>query len=111
MFRFSPDGVNTDIVSYERVDIDQWYHVVGVFCPSVYAKFFLNGELVAQTTTGIPASVNDPNYPVRIGRRSDNPGGTSYLDAIVDEVRISNIVRSDAWIKRSTIIRETQSYS
>ncbi|MFW9964736.1 MAG: LamG-like jellyroll fold domain-containing protein, partial [Candidatus Sifarchaeia archaeon] len=99
MFRYSPDGVNTDIVGYERVDTGKWYHVVGVFYPSSYARFYLNGELVDEVTTGIPASVNDPNQPVRIGRRSDNPGGTSYLDAIVDEVRISSIARSDAWIR------------
>jgi hypothetical protein len=100
MFRFSPDGVNTDIVGYERVDTGYWYHVVGVFNPSSYVRFYLNGELAGEQTAGVPTSVNDPtNHPVRIGRRSDNPGGTSYLDAIVDEVRISNIARSDAWIK------------
>jgi hypothetical protein len=99
MFRYSPDGINTYLVGYERVDTSQWYHVVGVFNPSVDARFYLNGELVEEVTTGIPASVYDPARPVRIGRRSDNPGGTSYLDAIVDEVRISNIARSDAWIK------------
>ncbi|MHA3962388.1 MAG: LamG-like jellyroll fold domain-containing protein, partial [Candidatus Thorarchaeota archaeon SMTZ1-45] len=99
MFRYSPDGVNTDIVGFERVDTDQWYHVVGVFHPSFYARFYLNGELVDESTSGIPASVNDPDRPVRIGRRSDNPGGTSYLDAIVDEVRVSTVARSDAWIR------------
>ena len=99
MFRYSPDGVNTNIVGYERVDAGQWYHVVGVFYPSVFARFYLNGELVDEVTTGIPASANDPARPVRIGRRSDNPGGTSYLDAIVDEVRISKVARSDAWIR------------
>ena len=99
MFRYSPDGVNTDIVGYERVNPGQWYHVVGVFYPSTFARFYLNGKLVEEVTTGIPSSVNDPARPLRIGRRSDNPGGTSYLDAIVDEVRISKVARSDAWIK------------
>ena len=99
MFRYSPDGSNTNIVGYERVDTGQWYHVVGVFQPSVFAKFYLDGELVQEVTTGIPASMNSPNRPVRIGRRSDDPGGTSYMDTIVDEVRISNVARSDAWIK------------
>ncbi|MFX1484882.1 MAG: DUF2341 domain-containing protein, partial [Promethearchaeota archaeon] len=83
MFRYSPDGVSTDTVGYERVDTGQWYHVVGVFYPSVYARFYLNGELVDEVSTGVPSSANDPDRPLRIGRRSDNPGGTSYLDAIV----------------------------
>jgi hypothetical protein len=99
MFRYSPDGINTNIVGYERVDTGQWYHVVGVFCPSLYAKFYLNGELVGEETTAIPASMNSPSRPVRIGRRSDDAGGTSYMDTIVDEVRISSVARTDAWIK------------
>ncbi|MFW9813894.1 MAG: DUF2341 domain-containing protein [Candidatus Thorarchaeota archaeon] len=100
MFRFSPDGVAMTAVGYERVDTGHWYHVVGVFSPSSYVRFYLNGELAGELTSGVPASVNDPpNRPVRIGRRSDNPGGTSYMDTIVDEVRISTVARSDAWIR------------
>ncbi|MFW9956393.1 MAG: LamG-like jellyroll fold domain-containing protein, partial [Candidatus Thorarchaeota archaeon] len=72
----------------------------GVFNPSSYIRFYLNGELAGELTASVPAFINDPsNHPVRIGRRSDNPGGTSYLDAIVDEVRISHVARSDAWIR------------
>ncbi|MGD9395580.1 MAG: DUF2341 domain-containing protein, partial [Candidatus Thorarchaeota archaeon] len=103
MFRFSPDGSLTNTVGYERVETGQWYHVVGVFNPSSYVRFYLNGELAGELSTGIPASVNDPARPVRIGRRSDNPGGTSYLDAIIDEVRISRIARSDSWIRTQYI--------
>ncbi|MFW9833695.1 MAG: DUF2341 domain-containing protein [Candidatus Thorarchaeota archaeon] len=99
MFRWSPDGVNMDLVGYERIDTGQWYQVVGVFCPSTFARFYLNGELVGEVTSGLPTSVNNPNRPVRIGRRSDTAGATSYFDGIVDEVRISNIARSDGWIR------------
>ncbi|MFW9884508.1 MAG: DUF2341 domain-containing protein [Candidatus Thorarchaeota archaeon] len=99
MFRWSPDGVAMDLVGYERVDTAQWYHAVGVFSPSEYARFYLNGELVGEVTSGIPSTANDPNRPLRIGRRSDSAGATSYFDGIVDEVRISSIARSDAWIR------------
>ncbi|MFX1484807.1 MAG: DUF2341 domain-containing protein, partial [Promethearchaeota archaeon] len=100
MFRFSPDGISMTTVGYERVETGQWYHVVGVFSPSSYVRFYLNGEMAGELTSGVPANVYDPpNRPVRVGRRSDNPGGTSYMDAIVDEVRISTVARSDAWIK------------
>ncbi|MFX1416246.1 MAG: DUF2341 domain-containing protein, partial [Promethearchaeota archaeon] len=98
MFRFSPDGVSTNTVGYIRVDAGQWYHAVGVFSPSTYARFYLNGEMVGEQSSGVPASVNDPNRPLRIGRRSDNPGGTSWFDSVVDEVRISNVARSESWI-------------
>ncbi|MHA2040754.1 MAG: LamG-like jellyroll fold domain-containing protein [Candidatus Thorarchaeota archaeon] len=97
-FRWSSDGISLNNVGYERVDTGLWYQVVGVFSPSEYARFYLNGELVGEMTSGIPASVNDPNRPLRIGRRSDS-GGTSYFDGLVDEVRISAVARSDAWIR------------
>jgi hypothetical protein len=98
MFRYSPDGINTFITGYERVKINQWYYVVGVFKPNEYAKLFLNGTQVAINTTGIPPSLNDPSLPIRIGRRSDSSGATSYFDGLVDEARVSDIARSNDWI-------------
>ncbi|MFX1428968.1 MAG: DUF2341 domain-containing protein [Promethearchaeota archaeon] len=96
MFRYSPDGINMITTGYERVKIDKWYHVVGIFKPNDYSKFFINGTEVAITTTGVPSSINDPPYPLRIARRSDS--STSCFDGIIDEVRISNIARSNDWI-------------
>ena len=98
MFRWSPDGVNINTIGYTRVDTGLWYHVVGVFSPSEYARFYLNGELAGEMTSGVSTSVNNPNRPLRICRRSDS-GGTSYFDGIVDEVRISSVARSDGWIR------------
>ncbi|MCK5607229.1 DUF2341 domain-containing protein, partial [Candidatus Pacearchaeota archaeon] len=96
MFRYSTDGVNMITTGYERVRVNQWYHVVGVFKPNEYSKMFFNGTQVAIITAGVPPSMNDPTLPVRIGRRSDI--STSYVDGIIDEVRISNIARSNDWI-------------
>jgi hypothetical protein len=96
MFRYSPDGSNILITGHERVKVDKWYHVVGVFKPNEYSKLFLNGTEVALNTTGIPPSMNNPSLPVRIARRSDS--ATSYFDGLVDEARVSNIARSNDWI-------------
>ncbi|MFX1279204.1 MAG: DUF2341 domain-containing protein [Promethearchaeota archaeon] len=96
MFRYSPDGVNTIITGYERVRINRWYHIAGVFKPNEYSKLFFNGTEVAIRTTGVAPSLNDPSLPFRIARRSD--AGTSYVNGIIDEVRISNVARSDGWI-------------
>ncbi len=96
MFRYSPDGSNTVITGYERVKINQWYHVVGVFKPNEYSKLFLNGTQVAIRTAGVSPSMNDPSLPLRIARRSD--ASTSYVNGIVDEVRVSTIARSNDWI-------------
>jgi hypothetical protein len=97
MFRFSPDGVNVIDTGYEPVNAGQWYHVAGVFKPNEYSKFFLNGMQVDIMTVGIPPSINDPSLPVRIARRSDTD--TNYFDGILDELRISNVARSNEWIE------------
>ncbi|MFX0005701.1 MAG: DUF2341 domain-containing protein, partial [Candidatus Hermodarchaeota archaeon] len=96
MFRYSPDGTNMVTTGYERVTVGKWYQVVGIFKPNDYSKFFLNGTQVAITTTGVPSSMNDPPYPLRIARRSDS--SASWFDGIIDEVRISNVARSNGWI-------------
>ncbi|MFX1455874.1 MAG: DUF2341 domain-containing protein [Promethearchaeota archaeon] len=96
MFRYSPDGVNTLTTGYEQVSINQWYHVAGVFKPNEYSKFFLNGTQLDIITTGVPPSRYDPSLPVRIARRSD--ASTSYVNGIMDEVRISTVALSNDWI-------------
>ncbi|MFX0185408.1 MAG: DUF2341 domain-containing protein, partial [Candidatus Hodarchaeota archaeon] len=83
-------------VGYERVNVSQWYHVVGVFNPSTSARFYLNGQMVDEDTNSIPSSQFDPSVSVRFATRADNTG---YFDGILDEVRISNVVRSTSWIE------------
>ncbi|MHA2369734.1 MAG: DUF2341 domain-containing protein, partial [Candidatus Hodarchaeales archaeon] len=96
MFRYSLDGTAMSGVGYELVEVGQWYHVVGVFNPSTYERFYINGQLAEEDVTGIPASQFDPSMPVRIARRSDGSSGS--FDGTVDEVRISTIARSAEWI-------------
>ncbi|MHA2325204.1 MAG: DUF2341 domain-containing protein, partial [Promethearchaeota archaeon] len=90
------DGVSTKEIGYEPITNGKWYHAVGVFKPSEYAKFFLNGTLVGSLTTGVAPSLFDPPIPIVLGRRSQ--GVTPYYDGIIDEARISNIARSEEWI-------------
>ena len=97
-FRYNRDGTNfgSESVGYEFVKAGEWYHVVGIFKPNDYAKFFLNGTLVDIDTTLIPASMFDPSLPVRVAERSD--GSSTNYNGTIDEVRISDIARSDGWI-------------
>ncbi len=96
MFRYSPNGFSTEIVGYEYVELGRWYHVVGVFKPSEYASFYVNGTEVDLDTTGISPIQYDSSLPVRVARRSDND--LNFFDGIVDELRISDIARSSDWI-------------
>ncbi len=96
-FRINDDGWDPgSSVPDRRVNAGQWYQVVAVYKPNDYLKLFLNGSMVSENTIGIPPSIFDPSLPVRIAKRADG-SGTNY-DGVFDEVRISNISRSDGWI-------------
>ena len=96
MFRYSTDGSTVRSEGYERVNASEWYYAVGVFNPSTYERFYLNGDLKSEDISSVPASQNDPSQNVYIGRY----GGatTTYWDGIIDEVRISKSVRTWDWI-------------
>jgi hypothetical protein len=51
------------------------------------------GGSSAATTVG---SMNDSSATLNIGARQ---GGTVFANGLIDEMRISNVVRSSAWIQ------------
>ena len=72
-----------------------WYYVVATKASGELAKIYLNG--VEQTCSG--GATNDletNNVPLTIGAIYES---SQEFDGIIDEVRISDIVRSAAWIK------------
>ncbi|MHA2407038.1 MAG: DUF2341 domain-containing protein, partial [Candidatus Ranarchaeia archaeon] len=96
MFRLATGANSHRSIGYERINASKWYHVVGVYDPSTYLRFYLNGQLVAEDTTSIPSTQYVGSNPVRFGTRADNP---SYYNGTLDEVRISNVTRSLDWIE------------
>lgn len=94
-FRYSADGNNAKWAGEAVVSANQWYHVAGVFNPSSYVRLYLNGQMVSQGTVGIPAGLWDTSESVTFGKRT---GATNYFDGTLDEIRISNVTRSAAWI-------------
>jgi len=76
-----------------------WIHIAGVYNGST-VQLFINGsgETPESGPTAIDYSTQDPN--VYIGVRHDGSGGKSYyFNGKVDEVRISNIARTESWIE------------
>ena len=73
-----------------------WYHMVATFSSSA-SYMYVNGVQVA-STGGITIDI-DPN-PVLIGGEENDAGSTPIhlWDGIIDEVRISNNVRTAGWI-------------
>ena len=59
-------------------------------------RFYLDGNFIGSDVfTDVPLA---SSYPVEIGLRM---GSNNYFEGIIDEVRISNTVRSADWIKAS----------
>ncbi len=54
-------------------DHTQWYHFAGVYNPSTYMRIFINGNQVAETTSGVASSQYTGNSnTLKIGSRGDN---------------------------------------
>ncbi|MFW9820120.1 MAG: LamG-like jellyroll fold domain-containing protein, partial [Candidatus Thorarchaeota archaeon] len=99
IYRYALNGdKHADDVGNVTVVINQWYHIVGVYNPSTYSRFFMNGQLVDENVTNIVSSQYDAPNNLRFGTRGD-PTPPNYFNGTIDEVRISNIARSAGWIK------------
>jgi sugar lactone lactonase YvrE len=62
-------------------------------------KVYINGTLENFNTD--PAQGITSSYPLVIGNWKDQLAGDYGLDGLIDEVRVSKVSRSDAWIKAS----------
>ncbi|MEA3357740.1 MAG: LamG domain-containing protein, partial [Patescibacteria group bacterium] len=76
------------------LNADQWYHIAGTF-DGTDIRVYLDGVL--KDTTNVGGNIDDDNLALRIG--SDD--GASYLDGIIDEVRIWSDVRTEAEIQQN----------
>lgn len=81
--------------SLHNPNTGQWYYLACRY-NGTHVQLFRDGEMVGtpDPATSTPdASLNDAFY---IGRRGNN-----YWNGKIDEVRLSNIARSNEWIKRT----------
>ena len=85
-----------------QLNLGQFYHFVATYEPNLASgnqKIFLNGTIDGSGTyTGGLTSTTQPVY---IGKYVGPSGNNEYFNGLIDEVRISNIARSAAWIKAS----------
>lgn len=98
-FYTSNDGVN---IAYSRVVFEpnngQWYHTVWTFHGTNGVDFWLDGSEVALQTEGFRSKVHDPVTPLDIGLRTYSTP-TREWDGLLDEIRVSDVVRPDAYLK------------
>ena len=91
---------NPVYINVAFTDTSAFHHVAFVLTnagSSPSGELFLDGVSVG-TDTGTQTSRTEWNTNLRIGRCGVS---TRYFDGISDEVRVSNTVRSAAWIKAS----------
>jgi len=76
-----------------------WYHITATWKKNDYIRLYIN------TVAATPVAVNDSflqdkggGFPTRMGC---HPAPAFYYDGILDEVRVSNTVRTAAWDKAS----------
>ncbi len=94
-FTIAADGTNIR-QSYAYANPEEWTFVVGIFEPSSYLRFYLNGIMTYEDTVGIPGTQYWNNgLDINIGNRGalDLP-----FDGLIDDVRIYNYARTQKQI-------------
>lgn len=76
-----------------------WYHIACVYTSggSPKVEFFINGSSIGSTTSSLGASLFNSTATFNIGSNSDGTKG-QFADGQFDDVRVWNVVRSEAQI-------------
>lgn len=93
---FRPEGNGYgQYASIADWQINQWHHVAYTWSSSNrFVKAYIDGRLISQGTLNFSLpSISNPTF--RIGANLD---GSTVIDAAIDELRISDIPRTDAEI-------------
>ncbi len=90
---------NDDLGGVGTITVSQWHHVAMTYDGAMKA-LYLDGALDAQKAFTQIISKN--NYAVCIGENLQMTG--RQYDGIIDEVRISNVPRSAAWLRFESAI-------
>lgn len=88
-------GVSFDVRSTSVISSGVWYYGAGR-CDGSTAYSFLNLE--KGTGESQVYTIRDSSSEIQVGCRSAN-NDDRWFDGPIDEVRISNVARSDAWLK------------
>ena len=102
MLRIAANGRNIELLSAERIELNKWTYVAGVYSPNDGLKIYINGELVGKKKVKDEFSPlqEERMVPLMIGksRTKHRPYGTirpegtmevnTHFDGIIDELKI-----------------------
>ena len=108
---FARSSIDDAAGNYQRYDgtntypYNQWYRLVMAYEADNELIFYVNGDLDGTLFIGPYGSITN-SLPTVIGASLANagvelPSGDQLFDGIIDEVRLSNLARSDDWILTS----------
>ena len=85
----------------------QWYHIVGVFDDTNNVQRLYIDGIEEDTVTDVTVTPATNNYDLYFAMdNADYPWSLSdYFDGELDEIRISNVARSDGWITTHSITK------
>lgn len=91
-----PPRADLCVVGKTDMAVDRWYHFVGVHDhPQV--RFYVNGVLDKVETFDVDWISGD--HPVGIGNQSQFPDRGRSWDGVLDEARVIDVVKDEAWIR------------
>jgi hypothetical protein len=101
-------GTHTDVTSSAvTFDLNKWYHYAMTVKGGEKAKVYVNGELVFETTTGVPTNLKDMRR-FAIGASDETligAGIVHHMHGIIDEVAIHSRVLTSEEIKAHCLVK------
>lgn len=114
-FIMSPDGTyngSNDISVAWTPSTGTWYHLAVTFNTSTKdVKFYVDGSQQGSTGTTNDATIENNAISFQIGATNADNTPKHFLDGVVDEVRVWNVVRTSTEINNNKGIRMTGSES
>lgn len=94
-FRLKTGGTTATLTAFSgQLPRRTWYHAAATYDGSLM-RLYVDGTEVGSTSKSGPISMN-ANVPLNLGR---NPGNSSYMKGVLDDVRIYNRALTPAEIK------------
>ena len=102
-FVISPDGTDTNVFVTGTNDVSTgtWHYLVGTWDGTIGAdalRLYLDGALVAQAAGPLVPTILSSPIDVQLGCSFFNGGLAQCIRALLDEVRITPVARSAAWV-------------
>jgi hypothetical protein len=95
-FGINAGGVGTEYAAAGNViTLNAFQHVVATYNGSGQTAFYVNGSAVSADVGAISGNITSNSSTARIGNRDDL---TRQFTGKIDEMRISNTVRSASWV-------------